>query len=469
MKRALLSALVALAPLASSLRAQVVETPEPFDSAGRVMAITPRVAAALRLSPPAWRVTGDYREARLFALGAQGAEGYVIVVTRRSGVLERYPISREDRAYLRERTASLPPSVQEQLGEGLGRAERNLRSASRNAFVRNQALLGLLAYGPGFAGAVTDNAAAGTAAYVVVAGATLVGATELARSVRITEAMNELATGGGLTGALMGAGLAHAVGGSRDEIWAGLFLGGVGGSAGGLYFGRDMTVGEAHASTVGATLATTLAGIGLWGAKAITDTTYKSSFKNLSKLRIRRSASGILVASAAAGFPLGALYARTASYNVTPGDVDVMTSTGTIGFLAGSIFTGGSGGEAGKAVALATGTVLGLAVGDRRFVRRFDHSRAEASLVAIGTGAGALMAAGLGALFDREGRNPGLTSGLAAAGGIVGLSIAEQYAQPGMDAGHMSSRLSHLEVNPMAIGMAAARVPGNHPVLGISF
>jgi hypothetical protein len=267
----------------------------------------------------------------------------------------------------------------------------------------------------------------------------------------------------------MGAGLAHAMGGSRDERWAGLFLGGVGGSAAGLYFGRGMTVGEAHASTEAAYIATALAGIGLWGAQAITDTTYSGSFKNLKELRIRRSASGILVGAAALGFPLGALYARTAPYNVTPGDVDVMTATGSIGFLAGSIFTGGSGREAAKATALATGTVLGLIVGDRRFVRKFDHSRAEASLVAVGTGAGALMAAGLGALFDREGRNPGLTSGLAAAGGIVGLSIAEQYAQPGMDAGHMSSRLSHLEVNPAALGLAAARVPGLYPVVKVSF
>ena len=49
--------------------AQVVETPQPFDSAGRLMAITPAIAARLQLGPPAWRVIGDFTEARLFSLG----------------------------------------------------------------------------------------------------------------------------------------------------------------------------------------------------------------------------------------------------------------------------------------------------------------------------------------------------------------------------------------------------------------
>src|SRR4051812_12952915 len=91
--------------------AQVVEVPEPFDSAGRVTVITPSAAARLQLSPPAWRITGDYAGARLFALGT---EGYVIVVERRDGGIERYAITRPDREYLRAQTSKLPAGFEEQ-------------------------------------------------------------------------------------------------------------------------------------------------------------------------------------------------------------------------------------------------------------------------------------------------------------------------------------------------------------------
>src|ERR687890_120443 len=76
---------VALGAAPAALRAQeAVERPEPFDSAGRVRVITPTAAARLMLGPPAWRITGDYREARLYS----SAEGYVIAVTRRDGTIE---------------------------------------------------------------------------------------------------------------------------------------------------------------------------------------------------------------------------------------------------------------------------------------------------------------------------------------------------------------------------------------------
>jgi len=106
--RFLLALLLLVAPAAA---AQVVETPQPFDSAGRLMAITPAIAARLQLGPPAWRVVGDYTEARLYSIGG---DAYVLVVTRRDGSLERYSVTGSDRAYLLELgrdVASGPPAT----------------------------------------------------------------------------------------------------------------------------------------------------------------------------------------------------------------------------------------------------------------------------------------------------------------------------------------------------------------------
>ena len=66
MKRLFIACVFVLAT-ASAVRAQVVERPEAFDSAGQLMAITPSIAARLQLLPPAWRITGQFTEARLFA------------------------------------------------------------------------------------------------------------------------------------------------------------------------------------------------------------------------------------------------------------------------------------------------------------------------------------------------------------------------------------------------------------------
>ena len=154
--RALLLAVLAAAALPAALRAQVVERPEAFDSAGRLVAITPPVAARLQLQPPAWRITGDFRDARLYNLSDAG---YVIVVTRRNGTVERYLITAEDRAYLRARTRNLPPGLDEQISEGLAQVEQLARGGALNAFVRDQTILGLTVYAPSFAYAVTNEAA----------------------------------------------------------------------------------------------------------------------------------------------------------------------------------------------------------------------------------------------------------------------------------------------------------------------
>ena len=63
-RRLVRSSLAAFTILVSSwsrATAQTVEEPVPFDSAARVIAITPTLAERLQLRAPGWPVSGDYR------------------------------------------------------------------------------------------------------------------------------------------------------------------------------------------------------------------------------------------------------------------------------------------------------------------------------------------------------------------------------------------------------------------------
>jgi len=79
--------------------AQVRERPVSFDTAGRIMTITPPLAARLGLLPPAWTVTGDYLDARLYSTDDSTGSA-VLVVRRQQEVLERYPLTAAQRTDL---------------------------------------------------------------------------------------------------------------------------------------------------------------------------------------------------------------------------------------------------------------------------------------------------------------------------------------------------------------------------------
>ena len=450
LKRLLLALCVAIAP-ALSLGAQVVETPEAFDQAGRVMAITPSMAAELQLLPPAWRITGDYNDARLFRLGN---EGYVLVVTRRNGTVERYSITLEDREYLRQRTANLPPRVEEQLREGLARAGRTVVTQTRNnAFIRNQTILGLTIYGPAFAAAISNEGAGQTAGYLLVAGATFFGASTVARDYQITKAQERLSTHAALTGALAGWGTMYAFDASSDATAAGIFAASLGGTAAGLLLGNRMTEDEVAASTFGS-WASALTAAGLVGTLTDADTD-------------SRAVAAGLVAAGLVGYPAGLLYARSASYNVTAGDVWTLWATGLLGANLVAIPLVDSDVHSSTASAIVTaGFVAGVVAGDRLIVNRFDYQRGDGMLLLVGTAAGALMGSGVHALVDREGRDARLSTGLSAAGGVAGLMLSHYYLSPRDDARRFGARL---RFDPSAAMMAAAGVPGAHSVLRLTF
>lgn len=67
---------------ATDLRAQVVERPVPFDSAGQLVVVTPYIADRASLRAPWWPVSGDFTEARLYTVNDST---YVLSVGRKTG------------------------------------------------------------------------------------------------------------------------------------------------------------------------------------------------------------------------------------------------------------------------------------------------------------------------------------------------------------------------------------------------
>lgn len=433
--RQLLVVLALLAAASSPSSAQVVERPVAFDSAGRVLVLTPETAARARLGPPAWRVTGAFDGARLFALG-DGS--YVLVVTRPSGAMERYPLTAADVADMRRRVALLPPS----------RLQETDR-AMRNAFIRNQTLLGLAVYAPSFAYTVTNDDAGRLASWLLVSGVSYFGASTIARDVAVTPAMNRLSTHAALHGGLAGLGLGEAFDMSRDGRAAATFLGSVGGAAAGLVLGRDMTPSEAVATGFGADVGAVAAlGVAL-GVDADSRTT-----------------SAAMVAAGLVGYPVGLYYARNVPYNVTAGDIRALAVSAAVGALATSPFLAASD-ASGRTTALALtgGAAIGLVAGDRFLVRRYDHNTAEGTLLALGTAAGGLMGAGVATLIERR-DNEVLVASLATAGAVAGIAVSEHLLLPRADARRLAGGLSF---NPLGLALAAAGMPGEHALLRLTF
>ena len=451
--RAVLLAVLAAAALPAALRAQVVERPEAFDSAGRLVAITPPVAARLQLQPPAWRITGDFRDARLYNLSDAG---YVIVVTRRNGTVERYLITAEDRAYLRARTRNLPPGLDQQISEGLAQVEQLARGGALNAFVRDQTILGLTVYAPSFAYAVTNEAAGRIATYLIVAGASFFGASSYARDFTVSPTQNRLATLGAVHVGAAGYGLAYALGASDDGQAVGIFAGSLAGTAAGLYFGRDMTPAQVAGAAFGAD-ALGLVTAGLNGGAG-----------NFEEGEDRaRVAAATIVAAAALGTPLGAAYPKLVRYNVTAGDISTLWFTGGLGALgATSLVANEDPTDKEIMLALTGGFALGAVAGDRLLVKRMDHTAGDASLVGLGALAGALMGAGVSVLLDTDRSNDALIAGLATLGGVGGIAAAEYYAAPRADAGRLATRI---QFSPTGLAMVAARQRGVHPIVSVTF
>ena len=328
-------------------------------------------------------------------------------------------------------------------------------SALDAPFVRNQALLGVLVYGPAFAATVANEPIAWAVSYVVVGGGSYFVAAQLNRDLHITDATNSLTTTGAVRGGLIGLALTYQGGVDRHTRAGAMFLGSIGGTAAALIAGRGMTDGQVAAATFGANFVSleALAGTHIADAGAT------------GKSRLATAVVAGLV-----GYPLGYLYASRAPYAVTAGDVTTLWAAAGIGAVAGGAFVAnGNPSAVAVGTALGVGALAGVIAGDRLLVRRFDHASGDGQLVVAGALAGGLMGAGLGALSGTGAARDhitGATALLTALGGVGGVMWVEHYIGAHPDAGR---RLGRVEFNAAGVLAAATRQPGTYALLRWTF
>jgi hypothetical protein len=342
------------------------------------------------------------------------------------------------------------------------------RNDAGNAFIRNQTILGLAVYAPAFAIAIGDNAPSATAGYLVVAGGSFFAASEIARRMFISRAQNDLSANTGLNGALGGWGLMYLFGSEERGQAAGAFVGGIAGTALGLRFGKGMTEAEAVGAGFGADLGAAIAWGATEGMKGEPRCTVDpaTGFTTCEERVTTKAQVLISLASGLVGYPLGVLYPRNSSYNVTPGDIQTLGTTAGLGALAGVAFLPESPKESSVYFALTAGGILGVLAGDRFLARRADHSRTDASLLALGTLAGALMGGGVAVLTDTNIDNPQLVFALAAVGGLTGMIVTERALNPRPDAGRQRVRVTF---NPAGVVGLASQARGTHSLLTVRF
>ena len=365
----------------------VTETPAPFDSAGRMMTITPPLASRIGLTPDVWPVEGDYEEARLYA---SSAGGYVLAVLRRGGTIERHAVSPETREALRAAVSRGMAVAGRPVSE---ERPEVISEPARSAFVRNQMIIAALIYGPAVATFPEDDSKS-AGAYLLVTGGTFIALMAASSNINVTRAQNHLATDGAFRGALIARGLAFTFDADEDDdsadAWAAsALIGGIGGTLAGFRLGRGYTDSEARAATFGST---TLAGTtaGLLGALGVFEGDDSSD----------RAAVGGIIAAGLLGYPLGVLYPRRSAYRVTAGDVMTLLPAGLIGGALAA--TAGVNSDDERLISgLATaGYLTGVLVGDRALVRQYDFTESQARTARLGAVAGGLVGLGVADLGE---------------------------------------------------------------------
>jgi hypothetical protein len=404
-----LSAVLFLAAcLVRPLAAQDVERPVAFDTAARIMTITPPLATRLGLTAPVWPVSGGYVEARLLA---RGNDTFVISVQRNDGTVARFPFSAQQRVEL----ARLITAANDRMST----SERlDISSAPAGGqFIRNQTVAGLVLYGPGVA-SLSENGSTSTALYLLTAGATFFAASTIARSGNITRAQNLLATDGTWRGALIANGLRYVLNAeTSSRTTAAITVGGaLVGSTLSFQFGRHLTDGEAHGATFGSTVTTALTAgaIGIGGG-----------FEGDNQ---RPEVAG-LVAGSLIGYPIGLRYVRRAPYSITAGDFAGLETAGLVGILGSSVVIADDNVSGSVAAGVLTaGLIGGLALGDRILVKPYNFTESQGWLLRLGTLAGGLIALALPVGMEADDARAYLAA--ATAGAAIGMGVTTRILSP---------------------------------------
>jgi len=380
---------------------------------------------------------------------------FVIEVQRADGTRDRYAVSANDAAALRAEVSATMARVGRVVGE---EGANSITEPARGAFVRNQMLLSALMYSPAVA-ALTHDATAGATLYLLGIGGSFFALTDLSRRTTITKAQNTLATDGALraTGLLFATYHAFGTRPSSDLGAATVLIGGIGGSIVGYQLGRGLTPGEAKAMSFGSTLAG-LTALGVGGAVGLLADD-------------GRGATALSVVGGISGYALGRSYPRRAAYSVTSGDIQMLGVSGLLGIMTAGLpmIHRDTPDLPATSALLTAGMLAGVWVGDRVFVRPFDHTDADANLVALGTVAGGLIGAAPPTLAQSENRTAYLLS--ITAGAALGTWGAEMLVSP-RRAGANTRRVgsaNRVQFDPAALALTALRRPGAYSVLRLSF
>jgi hypothetical protein len=447
---------------ASGADAQARERPVAFDSAGRIMSITPPLAARLGLTAPLWPVSGDYIDSRLYAVDVAGG-GFVLVVQRQREVLERYAL---DVAQRRALAATIDSATTSAAARGGPDAMPTYISEPvRGTFVVNQTLLGALLFGPAAATAVAD-ATGSTAAYLAVTAGMFFGSASMTQTSPVSRAQNHLSWHSARRGAIAADLLLYSLTGDDTGgrgYAAATLAGGIVGDVAGFMLGEPMTDAEAHGTSHGSTVTAvmTAAALGVGGA-----------FKDNTSNRVSTAA---IVGAGALGYPLGLRYVRTAPYRVTAGDVGTLVTTEFLGMGVAATLLGDSGNENLGWGLIGGGFALGAIAGDRLLVRPFDHTESDARLLQYGAFAGALVGGIIPVLSQTD--NVHLIYGTLTAGAILGAILTEQFIAPpaansGLGAAVTKTRQVggvDIKFSPESMVFAKIGMRGQHSILSLTF
>ena len=456
--------LVGLLIAGQRVGAQARERPVAFDSAGRVTAVTPPLAARLGLSAPLWPVSGDYLDARLYALDDAGG-AFVLVVRRQREVLERYSIDATTR---RELAAAIARGTATDLARGGPDAVPTFISEPvRGYFVLNQTLLGAILFGPA-ASSLVDDPAGGAAAYLAVTGGMFFLSANMTTGNSVSRAQNHLSWHSARRGSIAADLLLFSVAGRGDRrgYAAASLLGGIAGDVLGFTLAGPMTDAEAHGTSHGSTVTGALA-LGLAGSSGM--------FDNDGSARL---STAVIVGAGALGYPLGLRYVRSAPYRVTAGDVGTLVTAELLAMSAAGALLPSRSSDKVVFAALTGAFALGAIAGDRLLVRPYDHTEAESRLVQYGAAAGALVALAVPVLAQSD--NSHLIFGAATIGGVLGTLLTEQLIAPqlagsglgmlrGSDPAVGKSTGANLRFSPESALLAGLGLKGNHSIVSLTF
>lgn len=328
-----------------------------------------------------------------------------------------------------------------------------VKRLASSSFVVSQTALGAALYAPAFAAAVASRPVTRSAAYAVLLGGTIFAATEISRDWPVSRSTELLAVAAPLHGAALGAAVNCAATGNH-RLAPGIFFGSTMGTAWALTLGRRLIPGAAVAAFTASDVA---AGMAI----ATIDASQTRRKNDRAQL-----AGG--AAAALAGLQLGAMYGQYAPYRVTVGDVQTLWTTAAIGAIAGgALVANGKPPRMTSTLAIEGGALAGFLVGDRLLVRPFDHSPGEAGLLGTAAMAGALMGGGVAVLVGASARYNAATAALGAVGATGGVVIAERWMAKRPEAGRRFS--ARVSVTPQSLALAAARVPGEHSIVRVTF